>query len=277
MDQIILINKERGISSHDVVYKLRKILKIKKIGHCGTLDPLAEGLLVMVIGKCTKAAQFIESEEKEYITTITFGKNSVTLDEEGPFDNEKEIIEVSEKDIKEVFACFKGIIKQTPPIYSALKVDGKRLYQYARNNEKVEIKEREIQIKSLELIDYDIKSLTFKCVCSKGTYIRTLANDICLKLNNLGYVSYLKRTRIGKNKIENAFKLQEIENGNYKSLNMYEALSSYKMIEVNEEVKKDVMNGKKMDFGIDGEFIVIDKEKNVIAFFKDNKLIRGLF
>lgn len=277
MDQIILVNKDKGLSSYDVVFRLKRILKTKKIGHCGTLDPLAEGLLVMVVGKCCKIAQFIESGEKEYETTITFGKSSLSLDGEGPFDKEKEISEVSVEKIIEVLNSFLGIIKQTPPIYSALKVDGKRLYEYARENKEVQIKPREINIKKIELINYDINTLTFKCVCSKGTYIRTLASDIAIKLGNLGYVSYLKRTRIANMKIEDSYTLKQIEANEYKGLSMYDALSIYKVVEVNEEVKKDVMNGKKIDFNTKGEFIVVDSNKNVIAFYRDGRLLRGLF
>lgn len=277
MDKIILVNKEKGYTSFEVVRRLKKTLNIKKIGHCGTLDPLAEGLLVVVTGKYCKAARLIENAPKEYIATITFGKNSVTQDAEGPFDKEKEVKEVSLPKIKEALKKYTGKIKQTPPIYSALKKDGKRLYEYARNNEEVDIKEREVEIKELELLSYDVNTLTFRCVCSKGTYIRTLGVDIASYLGNLGYISKLTRTKIGNLKIEDAYLLEDIEKGNYKSINLFDAISGYKIVKVNKEEAIDIKNGKTASLKEKGEYIVIDESNNVIALCKDNKIIRGLF
>lgn len=277
MDKILLIDKPVGIGSTDVVRIVKRSLGIKKVGHCGTLDPLAEGLLIVVTGKCCKIARFIEDGVKEYVATITFGKSSLTLDAEGPFSEEQEVKEVSSEVINKVLDSFVGIILQTPPIYSALKVDGKRLYEYARENKEVEIKSREVEIGELELINYDINTLTFRCVCSKGTYIRTLAQDIATKLGNLGYVSYLKRTRIADLRLSDANSIEDIKNGTYQSISMYEALKNYKMIEVSDEIAERVKQGKTESLKYKGQYVIINKDKSVIAMCENNKILRGLF
>ncbi len=277
MDKILLIDKPVGIGSTDVVRIVKRSLGIKKVGHCGTLDPLAEGLLIVVTGKACKIARFIEDGIKEYIATITFGKSSLTLDAEGPFSDEQEVKKVSTEAIDKVLDSFVGNISQTPPIYSALKVDGKRLYEYARENKEVEIKSREVKIYELELINYDINTLTFRCVCSKGTYIRTLAQDIASKLDNLGYVSYLKRTAIAELRVKDANSIEDIKNGNFQSINMYEALKNYKMIEVSEAVAEQVKQGKTESLKYKGQYVIVDKYKSVIAMCENNKILRGLF
>ena len=147
MDGVLLVNKDEGLSSFDVVRKIKKILNTKKVGHCGTLDPLAKGLLVVTVGKALKISRFLEADEKEYIATIKLGEKTATLDREGAIIEKKEIRKFSEEDINKVFNSLIGIQKQKPPIYSAISVNGKRLYEYARENIEVEIKEREIEIK----------------------------------------------------------------------------------------------------------------------------------
>ena len=277
MNKIILIDKKRGISSFDVVRKVKKIFNIKKVGHCGTLDPLAEGLMVVVTGKYCKSARLIENGYKEYIATITFGKNSITLDAEGPFDKSGEINKVSFDDINKVLNKYKGIINKKPPIYSAISYNGKRLYEYAREKIEVEIKEREVEIKELELLNYDITSLSFRCVCSKGTYIRTLGVDIANDLNNYGYISYLKRTKIGDLSVENATEIDKLTIENLKSVNLIDAVKHYKILTVDKNVEKDVKNGKKVDFKVMGEYLIFNQEGDIVALYKDDKLLRGLF
>ena len=148
MDGVLLVNKEEGLSSFDVVRKIKKALNTKKVGHCGTLDPLATGLLVVTVGKALKISRFLESDEKEYVATIKLGERTATLDREGEIIEKKEVSPFTKEDIENVFKSLIGVIKQKPPIYSAVSVNGKRLYEYARENLEVEIKEREIEIKN---------------------------------------------------------------------------------------------------------------------------------
>ena len=183
---VLLINKEKGMGSTKVVSKVRKALNTRDVGHCGTLDPLAEGLLIITVGKALKISRFVEADTKEYETTVTLGKETATLDAEGEFINEKKVTAFTKEDILNVFRNLLGKIKQKPPIYSALSKDGKRLYEYARENIEVEIPEREIEIHDLELLNYDNNSITYRVKCSKGTYIRVLNDTIAKALNNIG-------------------------------------------------------------------------------------------
>ena len=167
MDGVLLVNKKEGLTSFDVVRKIKKALNTKKVGHCGTLDPLAKGLLVVTVGKALKISRFIEGDEKEYIATIKLGERTATLDREGEVIEKKQITSFSSEDINKVFSSLVGVIKQKPPIYSAIQVNGKRLYEYARENIEVDIKEREIEVKKLELIDYNNQFVKYRVVCSK--------------------------------------------------------------------------------------------------------------
>ena len=151
---VLLVKKEKGMGSTKVVSIVRRLLNTKAVGHCGTLDPLAEGLLVLTVGKALKISQYIEADEKEYITTLTLGKETLTLDAEGEFIKEEAVYPFTKEDILKVFKSFIGKTKQIPPMYSALSKNGKRLYEYARNNESVEIPSREIEIYELELFHF---------------------------------------------------------------------------------------------------------------------------
>ena len=211
MDGIILINKPLNCTSHDVVNKVRKICHTKKVGHCGTLDPLASGVLVLCINKATKALQFITSEDKEYIATITLGKATDTYDLEGKITSEKEYQnDLTLKQVEETIKTFLGKQKQVPPIYSAIKVNGKKLYEYARNNEKVEIEPRDIEIYSLELLSFEKNEIKIRTHCSKGTYIRSLCVDIASALGYPGVMSSLIRTKSGHFALEDCITLEDL-------------------------------------------------------------------
>ncbi|MCF0125029.1 MAG: tRNA pseudouridine(55) synthase TruB [Clostridia bacterium] len=188
MDGIIIINKPKGCTSHDIVYKIKKKLNTK-VGHTGTLDPMATGVLPLLIGKGTQCSKYLINHDKKYIATIQLGKKTDTADSEGNVIEEKEIEEnkLETNTIKEILNTFLGKQKQTPPIYSAIKVNGKKLYEYARKGQTVEIKPREIEIYDIELlnIEKEKKQIKIKVSCSKGTYIRSLCEDIAIKLETV--------------------------------------------------------------------------------------------
>ena len=210
--EVLLIDKPLTWTSFDVVKKIKFAGKIAKIGHVGTLDPLATGLLILCTGKKTKQIEQYQGLTKEYTGKILLGKTTPTLDLEMPFENEKDIAHLSEAMILEAVAQFKGKIMQVPPIFSAIKVDGKRLYKRARKGKTeadIEIKPREIEIYEFEITDFQLPEISFRVVCSKGTYIRSLARDVGEKLGVGACLSALRRTKIGDFSVENAFQVEE--------------------------------------------------------------------
>lgn len=271
MDGVLLVNKEEGLSSFDVVRKIKKALNTKKVGHCGTLDPLATGLLVVTVGKALKISRFLESDEKEYIATIKLGERTATLDREGEIIEKKDVSPFTKEDIENVFKSLIGVIKQKPPIYSAVSVNGKRLYEYARENLEVEIKEREIEIKKLELLEYTSDTLTYKVVCSKGTYVRVLCETIANKLNNIGYMTYLKRTRIGKLFVDNSYSLNQIENNEYNLIDIESSLTNFVILVAKDRDLYKACNGNVLDFYIEGNVLVIDESREPIALYEGDK------
>lgn len=271
MDGVLLVNKKEGLTSFDVVRKIKKALNTKKVGHCGTLDPLAKGLLVVTVGKALKISRFIEGDEKEYIATIKIGERTATLDREGEVVEKKEITSFSSENINKVFSSLIGTIKQKPPIYSAIQVNGKRLYEYARENIEVEIKEREIEIKELELIDYNDKFIKYRVVCSKGTYVRVLCETIANKLNNIGYMYDLVRTRIGKLNIDKSFTLEDIENNNYSLIDIESSLSNFVVLTLKDRDLYKASNGNVLDFYIEGNVLVVDENRDTIALYEGDK------
>lgn len=204
------IYKPKGLTSHDVVARLRKITKVRQIGHTGTLDPFATGVLPICIGKATRLIEYLE-DDKEYLATVQFGKNTTTYDLEGEitatFDKK-----VTEEDVKNALKYFEGEISQIPPIYSAIKVNGKKLYDYARQGQDIEIKPRKVTISKIELKEFDKTSQSAKITvaCSKGTYIRSIAYDLGAKLGCGGYLTALERTKAGKFQVNTAIKLEDL-------------------------------------------------------------------
>lgn len=271
MDGVLLVNKEEGLTSFDVVRRIKKSLNTKKVGHCGTLDPLAKGLLVVTVGKALKISRFIEADEKEYIATIKLGERTATLDREGEVIEKKEISSFSNKDINKVFSSLIGVIKQKPPIYSAIQINGKRLYEYARENIEVEIKEREIEIKELELLDYNNEFIKYRVVCSKGTYVRVLCETVANKLNNIGYMYDLVRTRIGKLNLDSSYTLENIENGNYRLIDIESSLSNFVVLTLKDRDLYKASNGNVLDFYIEGNILVVNENKETIALYEGDK------
>lgn len=212
MNGIININKPLGMTSHDVVSRLRRILGIKKIGHTGTLDPDASGVLPMCVGRATKTADMLTAQDKQYVAEVTLGSATTTLDASGEVTETAEV-NVTASDIERAVKDFVGEIEQIPPMYSAIKVDGKRLYQLAREGVEIERKPRRVTISSIEVLNIDLenKKFSMRVDCSKGTYIRTLCDDIGRALGCFAHMSALERTRSGRFDIAEAFTLSQVE------------------------------------------------------------------
>ncbi len=206
---VILIDKPLEWTSFDVVSKIRNTIRTKKVGHAGTLDPLATGLLILCTGKFTKKIDEYQAQEKEYEGELVLGKTTPSCDLETEVDKEFDISAITEEMIRDNVKQFTGTIQQIPPIYSAIKVDGVPLYKKARKGETVEIKSREVTISEFEITDIKLPVVKFRVVCSKGTYIRSLVRDFGAALNNGAYMSGLRRTRIGEFRVENAENLKE--------------------------------------------------------------------
>lgn len=272
MDGIIVINKPIGCTSYNIVYRVKKIFK-EKVGHTGTLDPLATGVLPILIGKGTKLSNYLMEHDKEYIATLKLGKKTDTLDAEGEVIEEREVDDnIFNKDkIDEVLNKFIGKIEQIPPLYSAIKVNGKKLYEYARNGQNVEVKPRQVEIYKINLlnIDKEQKEIKFKVNCSKGTYIRTLCLDIAEKLGSIGYMSSLQRTRVGRFKIKDAITIDELEKNEQNNEFLNKKLISIEDIFIDKEVinlddTKSFLNGVK---------IKIKKEDGIYRIYNNNNFM----
>jgi tRNA pseudouridine55 synthase len=211
MDGILIVNKTKGCTSHDIVYQVKKIVN-EKVGHTGTLDPMATGVLPLLVGKGTLCSKYLMNHDKVYRVKLQLGQKTDTLDGEGNIIEEKQVTDnmIEKEKVEEVLKSMIGKQEQIPPIYSAIKVNGKKLYEYARKGEKVEIKPRKIEIYNIELIKINKKDrqIEFQVACSKGTYIRSLCEEIASKLNTVGYMCELERLQVGKFNIVDAITLE---------------------------------------------------------------------
>ena len=268
MNGILVVNKEKDYTSRDVVNIISKEFKTKKVGHTGTLDPIATGVLVVTTGEATKISELLVSTYKEYIAEVTLGIKTDTLDITGNILETKEI-KLDKSKLEQTIKSFKKTYLQEVPIYSAVKVNGRKLYEYARNKEEVKLPKKEVEIKEIELLKYAENKFTFRCLVSKGTYIRSLINDICNELNIIGTMSSLKRTKQGEFKIEDSYTLEQIKNKKYKLLEMQEVLKEYLQIEVNEYIENKIKNGCLLENRYDEDIIVfINKNQQVIGIYK---------
>ncbi len=278
MDGIVNVNKPLGITSHDVVYRLRRLLGIKKIGHTGTLDPDASGVLPMCVGKGTKLAEMLTATDKQYLAELTLGALTDTQDASGEI-LERFEVNVTEDEIREKIAGFVGEISQIPPMFSAIKVNGKKLYELAREGKTIEREARTVAIKNIEVqkVDLEKKTIMMLVDCSKGTYIRTLCNDIGAALGCGGYMSALTRTKTGRFCIEESFTLEQIEEMVQKGDHSFmvpvaEALPEYRRITLADKNAKKVRNGIKISvegltegetyrvFDESGEFLILAQQ-----------------
>ena len=272
MNGILIVNKSEGFTSRDVVNKLSKIFNTKKIGHTGILDPIAKGVLVVVIGKYTKLCEDLTRTFKEYIATFKLGILTDTLDITGEILDEKDVT-VTEEEIRNVIAGYKCVYDQEVPIYSSVKINGRKLYEYARNGEYVVLPKRKVDIKNIEVIDINKDIVKIKCLVSKGTYIRSLIRDIGSSLNTFATMTDLIRIKQGIFDIRDSYTLEDIENGNYKLIDIEDVMDIY-VIE-NDTYLKDVTNGVKLKLDIENKYILFKHEGNNIALYKkDNDYFR---
>ncbi len=265
MNGIIIINKPTGYTSRDIVNIISKKLKTKKVGHTGTLDPLASGVLVITVGRYTKLGEMLTSLDKEYISEIKLGINTDTLDITGNI-LEKKDFNVTKENIEKVFKKFIGKYKMEVPKYSAIKINGKKLYEYARNNEDVELPIKTVEVKDLELIDYQDDIIKFRTKVEKGTYIRSLIRDICKELNTIGTMNSLIRTKQGSFSLENA---QELED-DYNLLKITDVLN-VKTYNLNDAEYQKVINGNSLVLKSNEELLLLLYNNDEIAIYnKDN-------
>ena len=260
---VIVVNKKKDCTSFDIVNKISKLFGIKRVGHTGTLDPLAEGVLVICIGQATKIVELLTAEDKEYIAGVKLGLKTDSYDIEGKIIEENTI--PNSINIKEVLTSYKKTYLQEVPIYSAVKVNGKKLYEYARNNKKVELPKKEVTIKEIELLEDEVNEFKFRTLVTKGCYIRSLINDIGNDIGCGAIMTSLIRTKQGPISIEKAYTLEDIEQGNYKIYKVEEVLD-YPQIIVDKDLELKIHNGMK----IFNNWKIKDK---VIFKNQDNKLL----
>ena len=280
MDGIIIINKPKNCTSHDIVRKAKKILN-EKVGHTGTLDPNATGVLPLLIGKGTQISKYIIDHDKTYEAVLQLGEKTDTADVEGEVIETKPVDSkcLEAKFIEQTLKTLEGEQEQVPPMYSAIKVNGKKLYEYARKGEKVEIEPRKIEIYSLKLININEadKQIEFRVSCSKGTYIRTLCENIAEKLGTVGYMKELKRTQVGEFKIEDAITIEELEQ-NQTCITIENYFRQNKNINLNEKKLQLFFNGVQLTWPLpDGVYKVYSNENFIgIGTVKNNLLKRDI-
>ena len=285
MNGIIIVNKTKGNTSHDIVYQVRKMFG-EKVGHTGTLDPMATGVLPLLIGKGTQCSKYLINHDKTYKATIQLGKKTDTADSEGKVIEEKTVNQetLNLENIRQVLKTFKGKQTQTPPIYSAIKVKGKKLYEYARKGQSVEIRPREIEIYNIKLLELDKenKRIQFQVQCSKGTYIRTLCEDIAIKLNTVGYMKELQRTQVGGFLIENSITIDDLKEHkndmqwiNEQLIDIEEFFSSKKDIELLNKKLELFLNGVELTYEVeDGIYRIYNNAKFIGTGIVSNKLLK---
>ena len=264
-DGILFINKPQGLTSRDVVNQISKIYQTKKVGHTGTLDPLATGVLIICLGKYTKLVEELTSSEKEYIATMKLGIKTDTGDITGNILEKKEVT-VSQNEIEKSFQAFPKEYIQTVPIYSAVKVNGKKLYEYAREKKSVELPKRKVWIKNLEILHIKKDKIIFKTIVSKGTYIRSLLEDLAKSFNELATMERLVRTKQGKVSLENCLELKDIHIET--PLKKVADIFDYPQIEIDEETKRKVENGNKLFLTAKEPKVFITFQEEIIAIYE---------
>ena len=267
MDGIIVINKSKGITSREVVNKVCKLLNTKKVGHTGTLDPIATGVLVLCVGKATKLVETLTSNDKEYVATVKLGILTDTLDTDGTI-IEKKCVNLDKDKLVNVLNSFIGTYNQEVPIYSAVKVNGKKLYEYARAKKEVTLPKRMVEIKKIKLIEFGNDYYKFKVTVSKGTYIRSLIKDINDKLGIIGVMSDLVRTKQGKFSINNSYTLENMENNNYNVLTITDVLKDENCVIISNTLFEKVKNGALINNEYNTSMVTFIYNDSVIAIYK---------
>lgn len=271
MDGIIIINKPKNCTSHDVVYKIKKIVK-EKVGHTGTLDPLATGVLPILIGKGTQTSKYLINHDKIYKVKLQLGKKTDTADAEGKVIKEQDVPKeiLGKEKLLNILNAFEGKHEQIPPIYSAIKVNGKKLYEYARKGEIVEIKPRNIEIYDLKLLNIieEQNQIEFEVSCSKGTYIRSLCEDIAKKLGTIGYMKELERLKVGEFSIRDAVSIEQIVQN--------ENIINEKIIKVEDLFKQKgaiILEDRKLRLFLNGVKLTNVNKDDVYRIYNKNEFI----
>lgn len=272
MDGILIVNKEKNYTSRDVINILNKKFKTSKIGHTGTLDPIATGVLVVCIGKALKISELITATNKTYQATMILGIETDTLDSTGTIIHQNKPKEITKEEITNILNYFKGQITQEVPAYSAIKINGKKLYEYTRNNIPVELPKREVTIYDIKLLNISnnqkTTEITFQCTVSKGTYIRSLIRDIGRALNTYATMTELTRIKQGEFSIQNAYTLEDIQQDNYQLLPLTTSLELPK-IQVAENTVNKIKNGQILPkFFKEDKALIIDNNNNPIAIYQ---------
>lgn len=275
MNGILVINKEQNYTSRDVVNVVSKTLGIKKIGHTGTLDPMATGVLVLCIGQATKLVELLMDHDKEYIAGVTLGIQTDTLDATGTILKEEYVVKTKEE-IEETLLSFLGTYDQEVPMYSAVKVRGKKLYEYARANKKVDLPKKKVTISFIELLNDPIfhegkVSFSFKTTVSKGTYIRSLIRDIAARLDTIGIMTSLERTRVGEYTLADAIFLNQVD-PKVELCPIKTALSNYQEVVVSDVLLKKVCNGAKVFHTYESDIVLfVNQQGSPLALYKKDE------
>jgi len=266
MDGIIVINKSKNCTSHDVVREAKKILN-EKVGHTGTLDPNATGVLPLLVGKGTQISKYLINHDKIYEAVLKLGEKTDTADGEGQIIETREVKQsnIEKENVEKVLKSLIGKQEQIPPMYSAIKVNGKKLYEYARQGQNIEIDPRTIEIYNLELIHIQNQEITYKVHCSKGTYIRTLCEQIAERLGTVGYMKELKRIQVGEFNIEDSITIEELENDIEKHF-----ITIEKYFEKCEEIN---LNAKKLQLFLNGVQLTHNLEDGIYKIYSEEKFI----
>ena len=283
MNGVIIVNKSKGYTSHDIVAKVKKITG-EKVGHTGTLDPLATGVLPLLIGKGTLCSKYLMNHDKTYKVVLKLGIKKSTGDEEGDIVQEKTVDKgiLNQKNVKTVLESFLGEQEQIPPIYSAIKVNGKKLYEYARKGQEVEVEPRKITIYDIQLlkINKENREIQFEVSCSKGTYIRSLCEDIAERIGTVGYMKELQRTRVGTFTIEQSVLVEDLNKENVEKhiITIEKLFENLENIELNERKLQLFLNGVKLSVDLkDGIYKIYSNEQFIgIGVVKDKLLKRDI-
>lgn len=265
MNGLLLLNKEADMTSHDLVNIVRRQVDLQKVGHTGTLDPNATGLMVIAIGKATKLVSYLQTDNKEYILEMQLGILTDTLDIWGEVLKSEQVKKPSKKEFETVLNAFLGKHKQTPPMYSAIKIKGKKLYELARAGKNIDVPQREVEIYEIELLDYK-DTIKIRVLCSSGTYIRTLCLDIANKCNTIGTMTSLVRTKIGDFSLADANTISELKNNQYRIIKPQKALAKYPTIDYDN--LSDILNGRKITLETEHDLVLIKVKGEVMAFYE---------